>query len=109
MIAVPRIPASVESFYDMQGGDKSFVDTEGTFTDFSQGHLQATGSSTHMGIDGKGFFEVLTPSGVRWTRNGSFFAMPMVSFQRKKAILFLKKGRAILLNELSILREQQLN
>lgn len=29
-IEVPRVPASIESFYDMQGGDRSFVDLDGT-------------------------------------------------------------------------------
>lgn len=69
---VPRIPASVESFYDMQGGDKNFVDANGTFTDFSQGSLKGTGNPLDIAIDGKGFFEVATPQGVRWTRQGSF-------------------------------------
>lgn len=72
VIQVPRIPASVESFYDMQGGDKSFVDANGTYTDFSQGGLKATGSALDVAIDGAGFFEVVTPGGVRLTRNGSF-------------------------------------
>ena len=93
VIAVPRIPASVESFYDMQGGDKSFVDSEGTYTDFAQGHLQATGSSTHFGIDGKGFFEVLTPSGVRWTRNGSFVRNNQGQLATKEGYLVLKEGQ----------------
>src|SRR4051812_7394543 len=69
---VPRVPASVESFYDMNGGDKSYVDSAGTYTTFSQGLLKSTGSTLDVAIEGKGFFEVLTPQGVRWTRNGSF-------------------------------------
>ena len=44
VIAVPRIPASVESFYDMQGGDKSYVDSAGTYTNFDQGGLKQTGN-----------------------------------------------------------------
>jgi flagellar basal-body rod protein FlgG len=72
VIQVPRIPASIESFYDMQGGDKSFVDSAGTFTDFSQGSLKSTGTPLDVAIDGKGFFEVATPEGVRLTRHGSF-------------------------------------
>ncbi len=69
---VPRVPASVESFYDMNGGDKSYVDSAGTYTNFSQGLLKNTGSTLDLAIEGKGFFEVLTPQGVRWTRNGGF-------------------------------------
>lgn len=72
VIQVPRIPASIESFYDMQGGDKSFVDTKGTFTDFSQGGLKPTGNTLDVAIDGKGFFEIATPSGVKLTRSGNF-------------------------------------
>jgi flagellar basal-body rod protein FlgG len=72
VIQVPKIPASVESFYDMQGGDKSYVDKDGTHTDHSQGSLKATGNPLDMAIEGEGFFEILTPAGVRYTRNGAF-------------------------------------
>ncbi len=69
---IPRDVASVESFYNMQGGDKSYVDAKGTFTDFSQGGLKPTGNSLDVAIDGKGFFEVATPSGIKLTRAGNF-------------------------------------
>lgn len=72
VIEVPRDVAGIESFYNMQGGDKSYVDTKGTFTDFSQGGLKNTGNPLDVGIDGKGFFEVATPSGVKLTRAGNF-------------------------------------
>ncbi len=72
VIQVPKIPASIESFYDMQGTDKSFVDVAGTFTDFSQGALKTTGNNLDLAIEGKGFFEVLTPQGSRFTRKGTF-------------------------------------
>ena len=69
---IPRDVAAIESFYNMQGGDKSYVDTKGTFTDFSQGSLKHTGNTFDVGIDGKGFFEIATPSGVKLTRAGNF-------------------------------------
>lgn len=72
VIQVPKIPASIESFYDMQGGDKSFVDSAGTYTNFSQGSLRSTGNPLDVAIDGNGFFEVATPNGVKFTRLGSF-------------------------------------
>lgn len=72
VIQVPRDVAAIESFYDMQGGDKSYVDTKGTFTDYSQGGLKPTGNPMDVAIDGKGFFEVATPAGVRLTRAGNF-------------------------------------
>jgi flagellar basal-body rod protein FlgF len=69
---VPRIPASIESFYDLQGGDQSFVDSKGTFTDHSQGSLKHSGNPLDLAIDGEGFFEVATPDGVKLTRAGNF-------------------------------------
>lgn len=68
---IPRIPASVESFYDMQGGDNAYVNPAGTYTNFEQGSLRSTGNPLDLAIEGKGFLEVLTPQGVRWTRSGS--------------------------------------
>lgn len=72
VIQVPRVPSSIESFYDMQGGDKSFVDAAGTYTNFSQGSLRGTGNPLDVAIDGSGFFEIATPNGVRFSRLGSF-------------------------------------
>lgn len=53
-------------------GDKSFVEMDGVYTDFRQGTLQKTGRPLDLALEGKGFFEVLTPQGVRYTRSGSF-------------------------------------
>ena len=72
LMNVPKVPGTLDSFYHMQGGDKSFVDTKGSFTDFSQGSLKQTGNSLDLAIDGKGFFEVATPQGVKLTRSGNF-------------------------------------
>lgn len=72
VLLVPKVPASLESFYDMQGGDTAFVDPSGTFTDHSQGRLQATNAPLDVAIDGQGFFEVMTPAGLRLTRHGGF-------------------------------------
>lgn len=72
VIQVPRVPASIESFYDMNGGDKAFVNAAGTYTNFEQGSLKHTGGKLDLAIDGEGFFEVLTPSGVQLTRAGNF-------------------------------------
>ena len=53
---VPKIPASIESFFDMQGTDKSYVVPDGTYTDHAQGGLRATGNSLDIALEGKGFF-----------------------------------------------------
>jgi len=72
VLQVPRVPASIESFYHLNGGDKGFVDSSGTYTNFEQGSLRSTGGKLDIAIDGAGFFEVATPTGVKLTRAGNF-------------------------------------
>lgn len=71
-IEAPRVPASIESFYAVNGGDKSYVDIDGSYSDFSQGVVKSTGNKLDMALEGNGFFEVATPDGVRLTRAGNF-------------------------------------
>lgn len=40
--------------------------------EFDQGVLRQTGNSLDLAIQGDGFFKILTPDGVRYTRNGHF-------------------------------------
>lgn len=40
--------------------------------DFTQGSLQPTGNTFDLAIQGRGFFAVSTPNGLRLTRNGHF-------------------------------------
>ncbi|GHV12932.1 flagellar basal-body rod protein FlgF [Fibrobacterales bacterium] len=42
------------------------------YIDYSQGSLVGTDNPFDLALQGEGFFEVETPNGVRWTRNGSF-------------------------------------
>jgi flagellar basal-body rod protein FlgG len=72
VIEAPKIPASIDSFYPINGGDKAYVDVNGTSTDFQQGALKLSGNPLDLGIEGDAFFEVLTPAGQRFTRNGHF-------------------------------------
>jgi len=44
----------------------------GTRLDLSQGTLEMTGNDTDVALEGPGFFAVLTPNGLRYTRDGSF-------------------------------------
>lgn len=92
VIQVPRVPASIESFYDMQGGDRGYVDASGTYTSFSQGQLRPTGSTMDMALEGKGFFEILTPQGVRLTRNGQFKIDNNGSLVTKDGFPVLREG-----------------
>jgi flagellar basal-body rod protein FlgF len=63
---------SLDSVYNINGTDKSFVDSTGTYTNFEQGSLKHTGGKLDIAIDGEGFFEVETPQGIRLTRAGNF-------------------------------------
>jgi flagellar basal-body rod protein FlgG len=91
-IEVPRVPASIESFYDMQGGDKSYVDLDGTFTDFQQGALKQTGNPLDVALEGDGFFEALAPDGPRLTRAGSFGIDSEGRLVTKQGFPILKDG-----------------
>lgn len=93
-ITVPRIPASIESFYDTQGGDKAYVDTAGSYTDFSQGSLKVTGNKFDFAIEGDGLFEVGTPQGVRYTRSGDFTINNEGTLVTKQGFPVLKDGGA---------------
>lgn len=69
---VPRLPIKDKDFYPLDGRDQGFVILDGTHTNFKQGHLQVTKAPLDLALNGPGFFEVSTPSGVRYTRQGSF-------------------------------------
>jgi flagellar basal-body rod protein FlgF len=59
----------VRSHDDLEYSAK--VKAEATVTDFSQGQLVFTGNDIDVAIQGKGFFQVETPKGMRFTRQGS--------------------------------------
>ncbi|MBB30912.1 MAG: flagellar biosynthesis protein FlgG [Gemmatimonadetes bacterium] len=44
----------------------------GAYIDFEQGALRQTNSTLHFAIQGPGFFQVRTPQGDMYTRNGEF-------------------------------------
>ncbi len=71
-IDLPNKEWRPEDFYRSHGAENSFVKVDGTYVDHQQGRLAPTGNPFDMAINGPGFFEVLTPNGVRYTRNGSF-------------------------------------
>ncbi len=65
------------------------VETNENFTDFSEGSLRLTNTSTDFALHGKGFFAIQTPEGERYTRNGNF----MIG---KEGILETKDGYPVL-------------
>jgi flagellar basal-body rod protein FlgF len=71
-VDVPREDWKPEDFYRSQGAENAFVKVDGTYTIHEQGNLIPTENPLDLALSGKGFFEVLTPSGVRFTRQGTF-------------------------------------
>jgi flagellar basal-body rod protein FlgF len=57
-------------FYSVYQSELPLV--EKNWTDFSQGMLLPTGNPLDLALDGAGFFAVNAPTGVVYTRNGSF-------------------------------------
>lgn len=45
---------------------------QATKTDLSQGHLKDTGGKLDLALNGPGFFQIETPGGIRYSRNGAF-------------------------------------
>lgn len=52
------------------------IKADEVFIDFSEGPMKKTGNDLDMMIKGSGFFTVMTPRGVRYTRNGNFSLSP---------------------------------
>lgn len=72
IIDLPRKEWNPDDFYRSQGGENAYVKVDGSYTDFQQGVLTPTNNPLDFALSGKGFFEVLTPTGIRYTRNGNF-------------------------------------
>lgn len=53
-------------------GDTAYMIGSQSYTDFTQGSLQATKNDFDLAINGDGFFSVKTPDGERFTRGGAF-------------------------------------
>lgn len=68
---VPRGQIKDKDFYPLDGRDQAFVIVDGTYTNFRQGNLRVTQAPLDLALEGPGFFEVSTPAGVRYTRQGS--------------------------------------
>ena len=57
-------------FYNLY--EQSLPVVERQFTDHSQGQLLSTGNPLNVALNGKGFFALNSPSGIVYTRNGTF-------------------------------------
>jgi flagellar basal-body rod protein FlgF len=68
-------PAAPASMKDGPNPVK-FVLDDGVARDFTQGSFRTTGGAFDLAIEGKGFFQVETASGERYTRDGRFTLSP---------------------------------
>src|ERR1035438_7555715 len=66
--------------YGLLGGDR---------INLSQGAIEQTGNPLDLAIEGQGFFQIQTPNGPRYTRDGSFHRSPA-------GILVAAKGEPVL-------------
>ncbi len=62
--------SQVEGLGDLKGLDSK------QYTDFSEGSFAQTHNPLDLAIQGRGFFAVETPQGVKYTRNGGFTLSP---------------------------------
>lgn len=70
-IHIPRKEFSPDDFYHTQGAENAMVAVDGSYTIHEQGTLMPTGNPLDVALKGEGFIEVLTPTGVRFTRKGN--------------------------------------
>jgi flagellar basal-body rod protein FlgF len=71
-IDLPTKEWAPEDFYRSYGAENAHVSVDGSYTIHEQGQLVPTGNPLDVALNGKGFFEVLTPNGVRYSRRGIF-------------------------------------
>jgi flagellar basal-body rod protein FlgF len=71
-IHIPRKEFAPEDFYHTQGGENAAVAVAGSYTIHQQGQLIPTQNPLDLAVNGAGFFEILTPQGIRYTRKGNF-------------------------------------
>lgn len=69
-IDMPRKEWSPKDFYKSYGAESAKVKVDASYTDFSQGQLSPTSNPLDVALRGKGFLEVQTPNGIRFTRKG---------------------------------------
>lgn len=75
-----------------QMGDMALINVK---TDMSQGDMRFTGNMLDVAINGKGFFKVMTPDGIRYTRKGNFTLDALGNLITQEGYQVLGKGGAI--------------
>jgi flagellar basal-body rod protein FlgF len=98
-INLPHKDWAPEDFYHTQGAENAFVKVDGTYTDHGQGQLHPTKNPLDLALQGPGFFEVLTPNGIRFTRRGSFTITSNGTLTTSQGYPILKKVNRSALGE----------
>lgn len=71
-IDLPDKEWAPDDFYRSYGAENGHVVVDGTYTSFEQGALRPTQNPFDFALEGNGFFEILGPNGIRYTRKGNF-------------------------------------
>ena len=71
-IDIPKDKWEPSDFYRTYDSENAYVKVDGSYTNHKQGQLIRTENPFDLAIRGPGFFEVLTPNGIRYTRAGAF-------------------------------------
>ncbi len=82
---VYKFPFGSADMAPVVGTMGSGVEYNESFTVFEQGELQQSNNPFDLALDGKGFFSIETPTGERYTRNGTFHLS-------KEGVLVTKDG-----------------
>lgn len=69
-IDLPNKEWAPKDFYKSYGAEHAKVQVDANYTNFEQGQLSPTGNTLDVALRGKGFLEVQTPNGIRFTRRG---------------------------------------
>lgn len=91
-VDLPQKEWKPEDFYRSYNAEDAFVKVDGTYTLHEQGQLTPTGNAFDNAINGPGFFEVLTPNGIRYTRQGNFSINNEGKIVTDKGFLVLSKS-----------------
>ncbi len=83
-LAVPTGPIKAQDLHPIAGRDAVPVMVSGTHTLFKQGPMKVTKNALDVALAGKGFFEVATPQGIKFTRLGSFTVGPTGRLETKE-------------------------
>ena len=67
-----KVPSTTTATGSQSNPPLAFVQNGGVFRDVSEGPMNKTGAPLDLAISGNGFFQVQTPNGVRYTRDGHF-------------------------------------